>query len=227
LQIARGEAKGNNNSNLSMDDALSLNAPPQQPQQLQAPPPQQQSMPATQGGVNPYEAQIAQQVALQQQLQAQLQQQLHMQQMQQFQMQAAQQAAAQQPQFNAQQLPNNHSQNGMGYSNGYAQPQPLPAYPNYNGQQPQLNGAPSGARPVSPQVAQRPSPLPAPQAPVANALPATGPAGFAQMQDQLNRLEKTLAAQARALRSLVEVLVEKGLLSKVEMARKQQQNGGK
>jgi hypothetical protein len=45
------------------------------------------------------------------------------------------------------------------------------------------------------------------------------------LQDQLNRLEKTLAAQARALRSLVEVLVDKGLLTKMEMARKQQTNG--
>lgn len=43
-----------------------------------------------------------------------------------------------------------------------------------------------------------------------------------QVVDQISRLEKTLAAQARALRSLVEVLVDKGVLSKAEMARKQQ-----
>lgn len=44
-----------------------------------------------------------------------------------------------------------------------------------------------------------------------------------QLQARVARLEQTVSAQARALRSLVEVLVDKQLLSKLEMAQKQQQ----
>ena len=56
-------------------------------------------------------------------------------------------------------------------------------------------------------------------------LPTPEPATLQDLIEQLQRLEKTLSAQARALRSLVEVLVDKGVLSKAEMARKQQEFG--
>lgn len=95
-----------------------------------------------------------------------------------------------------------------------------PAYPG-GGQYP--------APPRQPPQYQVPPPPQAPPPPPEPANPAGflpySPASLAaveQLGEQVRKLEKTMAAQARALRTLVEILVEKGVLSKAEMLRKQQ-----
>jgi hypothetical protein len=240
LQVARAESRGP-----GPNDGLSLNAvpPPQAPAPAPvAPPP----APPVSPPVNPFEAQLAQQVAMQQQLHQQLQQQLQMQQMQQMQLQAqqaAQQVAVQQAA--AQQAAANQFPPGMGQMppgmlpggmpppglggprpNGIPSP-PVGAFPPgfngvppgqaYQGYPPTPNGVPTVTQvrppsPAAPMVASLP---------MAPGAPQNGPS-LESLQAQLDRLEKTLAAQARALRSLVEVLVDKGVLTKNEMARKQQ-----
>lgn len=153
----------------------------------------------------PFDAHLAQQVAMQQQLQMHLQQ---------LQLQAQRAAAVQAAPFGGPLPP------PLGYS---APPFPPPAYPGYY--PPAELTLPPGARPP-PAAPARPS-MPPPSRAPAPMLPdvsASGPS-LGELQDQLARLERTLAAQARALRSLVEVLVDRGLLTKAEMARKQQELG--
>jgi len=80
-----------------------------------------------------------------------------------------------------------------------------------------------------------PSPVRAHPAPGATPVPggaAAGafaggipPPGLEDLANQMARLDRTLAVQARALRTLVEMLVEKGVITAAEIARKQQQNG--
>lgn len=133
---------------------------------------------------------------------AQYSQQLQMQQLhlQQIQMQAQQLQAAQQQQSQA-------FSPGMGYPASYST---SGAYPSYY-------PAPSAPPPAAP------APLAA-ASPPATTTARTNAVTLEQLAEQIARLEKTLGAQARALRSLVEVLVDKGVLSKAEMARKQQQS---
>lgn len=71
---------------------------------------------------------------------------------------------------------------------------------------------------------QNPYGLPMPSQPTTSQAAPVDSATIERLVEQIGRLERTLSAQARALRSLVEVLVDKGLLSKAEMARKQQQS---
>jgi hypothetical protein len=86
-------------------------------------------------------------------------------------------------------------------------------------------------------VAVTPAPFTPPPAPSAIPLPGaeslvrkfqpspaeTATAGTSpeELIERLNRLERMLVTQTNALRALVEVLVDKGVLTKVEMARKQ------
>lgn len=220
LQVARAEKK-------RVDDGF--NSPASIPPPAQPPPPTMPAAPA-------FDPQIAQQVALQQQLQAQLQQQLHLQQMQQLQLQA-QQAAPYAPPMPpmGQMAPPMGPPPGQGYPPaGYPA---APGYPNYYPQDnrppvpPQQQPPPAPTAPPPPAPPRELSPPPAasqpPSSRVAPMLPTPEAPSLEAIADQLNRLEKTLAAQARALRSLVEVLVDKGVLSKAEMARKQQEFGNK
>lgn len=165
----------------------------------------------TQLGVEAYNAQLAQQLTMQQQLQHQLQQQIQLQQMQHLQLQAAHQ---------------------QGYAPPGAMPSPShppaagPPPPNaqgYGGYTGYYGAAASAPAPSTPPPSLHGSNRASPAVPV-EPEPATT-LTLEALAEQLTRLEKTLGAQARALRSLVEVLVDKGLLSKAEMARKQQNNG--
>lgn len=224
LQVARGVAKdakaGNNMGLDAIGPGPAATLPPPAPPA--APPP-----PAP---VNPFDAQIAQQVAMQQQLQQQLQQQIHLQQLQHMQMQAAQ-ARGQSPGFPAQgpmTLAPGLPMPPAGFAPQYPPQQGFPYYPETT--------SPPGAPPPQPAAPLAPPPeRPAPTAPpptrretsrAAPMLPEPEAPSLEKLAEQLDRLEKTLSAQARALRSLVEVLVEKGMLSKAEMARKQQELGG-
>lgn len=174
-----------------------------QQEELGPPTPQPASEPPQ---PSPFDAQFAQQIAMQQQLQMHLQQ---------LQYQAQQAAVVQQA---------GPYGGPLASPPGYvAPPFPPPAYAGYYS--PAEITLPPGARPTAPPP-PRPSMPPPPRAP-SPMLPdvaASGPS-LAEIQDQLVRLERTLAAQARALRSLVEVLVDRGLLTKAEMARKQQTLG--
>ncbi len=92
-------------------------------------------------------------------------------------------------------------------------------------QLPPATGYPTGypsyppPRPEAPRASRSEPPTPSRVAPM---LPTPERPSIEELSEQVRRLERTLAAQARALRSLVEVLVDRGLLSKAEMARKQQ-----
>lgn len=204
LQVSRAAEKGPGLGSTSMDDALG--PPPAARPQPAAPPPAPPPPPVA--------------PAFDQQLQAQLQAQLQQQQQQFMQMQIQMQNAAGQMASMAPQGMQTMGYPPQGYAGGYPnnqqQARPAPA-----AQAPTPPPAPSprygrdrDADAPPPTYSSRVAPmLPTPEEPQA---PAAG-----DLSDELRRLEKTLANQARALRSLVEVLVDKGLITKSEMARKQ------
>lgn len=203
----------------------------------------------------PFDAQLAQQVALQQQLQQQLHAHLQLQQMQHLQLQAQQGAFT--PHLALTGVPGAPAVSGSQPPpvQGHASPPPgapgppsglqpiAPAFgpPGYPPMQGYANHysqdsrgppapAPWDSQPgsaLAPRDAGAGSTTVPPPSRVAPMLPTPAGTTLEDLAEQLNRLEKTLAAQARALRSLVEVLVDKGVLTKAEMARKQQQFGSR
>lgn len=204
LQLARSaqkEARGA--AGYASLDAL---GPPGAPQ---GPPTGSMPAPAIPGALNPFDAQIAQQVAMQQQLQQHLQQQIHMQQMQQLQMHTAQQVAPSMPLSPAVGFP----------PQGYPPQVPPVAY-----EPPAARPTPSPMpdAPARPARSRRSMPLlPEPETPSVEALQARVEKLEKALAEQTERLETTLVAQARALRSLVDVLVDRNLISKAEMVEKQ------
>lgn len=204
LQLARSAQKEVRASGFSSLDAL---GPPGAPQ---GPPTGPMAQPAMPSALNPFDAQIAQQVAMQQQLQQQLQQQIHLQQMQQLQLQTVQQPPSPLPMMG-------------GVPATFPPPYPPQSPPvAFEAPTPPPRPAPTPEAPARPTRSRRLMPLlPDPETPSVEALQARVEKLEKALAEQTERMEATLVAQARALRSLVDVLVDRKLITKAEMVEKQ------